>query len=302
VCSGPARKPTWAAARGRVPLLHQSSGRHELAGSMEHARLNLKDPHHVQAHAWFVGQRIDTRGLGSGERLSGSPLTVPLNGAGHVMVFRFGALVFLDATDESVRAFVDSIAPRISGSFERPEKERLQVVADPERDGRLDAEGRLSIAELSLERLEIVAHVLVKSTVLAHYEERIGSVFDRIEPLATGMQHGRWARVPARALLRQIGSVLSAETLTVGRVEVTEKPELTWDRPDLDRLYERLSAEYELRDRDRALTRKLELITRTSETLLDLVQNRRMLHVELYIVLLIAVEIVIMLYDMTVGR
>jgi uncharacterized Rmd1/YagE family protein len=114
------------------------------------------------------------------------------------------------------------------------------------------------------------------------------------------MQRGRWARVPARALLRQIGNVLSAETLTVGRVEVTEKPELTWDRPDLDRLYERLSAEYELRERDRGLGRKLDLISRTSETLLDLLQNRRTLHVEIYIVLLIAVEIALMLYDMAV--
>jgi len=269
---------------------------------MNGTRLKLKDPSRAHASAWFAGQRIDTRGLGARERLSESPLTVPLDEGGYVMVFRFGALVFIDASPETERAFADRIASRISASFPEPETEHLEIVADPERDGRLDAEGRLTIAELSLERLQIVAHILVKSTVLAHYEVQVGDVFDRIEPLSAGMQRGRWIRIPARALLRQIGSVLSAETLTVGRVEVTEKPELTWDRPDLDRLYERLSTEYELRERDRALTRKLDLISRTSETLLDLLQNRRMLHVELYIVLLIAFEIIIMLYDMTVGR
>ena len=41
----------------------------------------------------------------------------------------------------------------------------------------------------------------------------------------------------------------------VGRVEVAEKPEIVWDDPRLDRLYERLATEYELRDRDRALSR-----------------------------------------------
>lgn len=269
---------------------------------MEASDFKLSDTSHVRAHAWFVGQRIDTRALGARELLSESPLTLPLDEGGYVMVFRFGALVFLDASPEAPRSFVDRITSLVSAAFSKPETDRLDIVADPERDGRLDADGRLSIAELTLERLQIVAHILVKSTVLAHYEERIGGVFDRIEPLAAGMQQGRWTRIPARTLLRQIGSVLSAETLTVGRVELTEKPELTWDRPDLDRLYERLSAEYELRERDRALTRKLDLISRTSETLLDLLQNRRMLHVELYIVLLIAIEIVIMLYDMTVGR
>jgi uncharacterized Rmd1/YagE family protein len=269
---------------------------------MEATHLDLKDASRIRADAWFVGQRIDTRGFGAGERLSESPVTLPVREGGYVMIFRFGTLVFLDTPPEAERSFFDRIASRVSGAFAEPETDHLEIAADPERDGRLDAEGRLSVAELSLERLQIVAHILVKSTVLAHYEVQIGDVFDRVEPLAAEMQRGRWTRIPARTLLRQIGSVLSAETLTVGRVEVTEKPELTWDRPDLDRLYERLSVEYELRERDRALTRKLELISRTSETLLDLIQNRRMLHVELYIVLLIAVEIVIMLYDMTAGR
>lgn len=260
--------------------------------------LKLLDDRSARATAWFLGQRIDTRGFKGAETLSESPITVPVDEGGYAMVFRFGAVVFLDAAAEAQRAFVERIGARVIGPFERPETEHLEIVSDPERDGRLGADGCLSISELSLERLQIVAHILVKSTVLAHYEARISGVFDRIEPLAAGMQQGRSTRMPTRALHRQIGSVLSAETLTVGRVEVTEKPELTWDRPDLNRLYERLSAEYELRERDRALARKLELVSRTSETMLELVQNRRMLHVELYIVLLIAVEIGIMVYDM----
>jgi required for meiotic nuclear division protein 1 len=265
---------------------------------MEDRDLRLVDSERVQATAWFLGQRIETRGFDEGKPLAESPLTVSVDEGGYAMLFRFGAVVFIDSNQTAQEAFVRRLAPRVVGPFESPETERLEIVARADRDGRLESDGCLSIAELSLERLQIVAHILVKSTVLAHYEYRIGRVFDSLEPLAVDMQRGRSRRIPARSLLRQIGSVLSAETLTVGRVEITEKPELTWDRPDLDRLYERLSAEYELRERDRALARKLELISRTSETMLELMQNRRMLHVELYIVLLIAVEIVIMVYDM----
>jgi uncharacterized Rmd1/YagE family protein len=88
----------------------------------------------------------------------------------------------------------------------------------------------------------------------------------------------------------------------VGRVEVGEKPEITWDDPDLDRLYEHLAAEYELRERDRALTRKLELASHTVETYLNLLQNRQNLRVEWYIVILIVVEIAIVLYQMLAAR
>jgi uncharacterized Rmd1/YagE family protein len=93
-----------------------------------------------------------------------------------------------------------------------------------------------------------------------------------------------------------IGNVLLIFTRTVGRLEVTEKPEITWDDAELDRRYQRLALEYELRDRDLALSRKLELVSRTAETYLDLVYNLHSLKVEWYIVILIVVEIALNLW------
>ena len=85
---------------------------------------------------------------------------------------------------------------------------------------------------------------------------------------------------------------------TVGRVEVSEKPELTWNNPVLDRLYEHLAYEFELADRDLFLSRKLELITLTAEMYQNLLQNSRGHRVEWYIVVLIFVEIALSAYDL----
>src|SRR3569623_1566576 len=98
-------------------------------------------------------------------------------------------------------------------------------------------------------------------------------------------------------LLRHIGGTLLIQHTTVGRVEVGEKPEILWERPDLERLYVRLEDEYELRERHVALERKLELISRTAETLLNLMQHKRSLRVEWYIVILIMAEIALSLID-----
>jgi uncharacterized Rmd1/YagE family protein len=78
----------------------------------------------------------------------------------------------------------------------------------------------------------------------------------------------------------------------VGRVEVGEKPAMTWDEPELDRLYERLAQEFELPDRDRALTRKLEVISDVAGTYLELLDTRKSHRLEWYIVILIVAEIV----------
>jgi uncharacterized Rmd1/YagE family protein len=99
-------------------------------------------------------------------------------------------------------------------------------------------------------------------------------------------------------LLRHIGRTLDIQQRMVGRVEVEEKPETLWERPDLERLHQRLAEEYELPERHRALERKLDLIARTANSLLTLQYNRRSLRVEWYIVALIVVEILITVGDL----
>ena len=82
---------------------------------------------------------------------------------------------------------------------------------------------------------------------------------------------------------------------------MTEKPEILWEHPELERLYQRMADEYELRERHAALERKLELIYRSAETLLDLLHSKRTLRVEWYIVILIVVEVLLTLYEMFVS-
>jgi uncharacterized Rmd1/YagE family protein len=252
--------------------------------------------HH--ARAWFVGARIDVRALERGETIALTPLTVQAGERGHAVLFRYGVVVLINLSPLEEAAFLKTLVPFVTSPFDIPESESVTMALGADQGERIDSQGTLRLQEMSLERLQVVAHVLAKSTVLAHYEERVAAIFDRIEHLAEQLQHRAGLRASGRDLLRQIGDVLLAQTQTVGRVEVTEKPEITWDHPDLDRLYERLSLEYELRDRDRALTRKLELVSHTVQTSLDLLQNRQSLRVEWYIVVLILVEIALLVYDL----
>jgi uncharacterized Rmd1/YagE family protein len=182
--------------------------------------------------------------------------------------------------------------------FDEPEHEHAEL--SREKSGReyIDKDGVIMLREFSVERLQVVAQILAKSVVLAYYEDRVAGVFDRIEPLAASLQYEGKSRYANRELLHHIGSTLLIQHKTVGRVEVGEKPEILWERPDLERLYGRLEDEYELRERHVALERKLELISRTAQTLLDMLQAKRTLRVEWYIVILILVEIVLTLYDL----
>lgn len=254
------------------------------------------------ASAFFVGERIDARSLEHGEVLGHFPLTVRAGRHGCAMLYRYGAVVLFQLEPLEEATFLRTLSSLVTGAFENPATEEADIVIDPREEERVEANAAIRLKTPSLERLQVVADILAKSAVLSHYEERIAAVFDRIEPLAEMLQRGTPGTFRGSELLRQIGGVLLVKTRTVGRFEVTEKPEITWDRPDLDRLYVRLETEYELRERDRALGRKLELISTTATTLLDALQNRRSLRLELYIVILIFVEILLILADIFLLR
>ena len=77
---------------------------------------------------------------------------------------------------------------------------------------------------------------------------------------------------------------------------------MLWDRPDLERLYARLEDEYELSERVETLNRKLAVISDTATTLVDIIDTKRSLRLEIIVVFLIAFEIVVTFYDIYARR
>jgi len=251
-------------------------------------------------HAALLGERLDTRGLGRGEIPTLSPLMMPIGTDGCAFLFRFGAVVFADVSTGEQAAVIARLAPRIGEPLATPERDEVRLRIEPGADERVDADGTVVLCAASPERRMIVADILAKSLVLLHYEAYLGEAFDRVEPLAESLQQGR-PGARGKALLRHIGSVLRTQHKMVGRVEITEKPEVLWDHPDLERLFARLQDEYDLKERAHAVERKLEVISRTAEIALDLDHQRRSLRVEWSIVALIVLEIALGLYDRLSG-
>jgi len=251
----------------------------------------------LQARALLLGERINTRPLTLETKLALTPLVLPCGEAGAAVLMRFGAVVFFGATRAEQEDFLARLAPQVGLPYEHPLVETLEVrVQSGAKEGFVGDE--VTIAEASVERLQLIADILSKSLILELYEEKLSSVLERIEPMARRL-HSRWSRRwRLHELADHIGLSLLTEQRMVGRVQMKEKPELLWDHPELEGLYLRLFDEYELGERSAAVEQKLDLITRTAETLLRLEESRRSLRAEWYIILLIVIEILLTLYEL----
>jgi uncharacterized Rmd1/YagE family protein len=250
-----------------------------------------------KARAMLVGERIDLKAWSAADTLATNPLTVKVKGGGIATLHRYGVVVFFYVSPMEEVAFLRSLQPLAANPYPTPETEELEVhIEAGGREGVVG--GVVYLEDAAVERLQVIADVLSKSVLLSLYESKVAGEFDRIEPLAVELERSGRIRGESKDLLKNIGAMLLVEQRMVGRAEITEKPEVLWDNPALEGLFARLEDEFEIRERHTALERKLNLISRTAHTLVELLSSKHSLRVEWYIVILIVFEIMLTVYQL----
>ncbi len=209
------------------------------------------------------------------------------------------ALVGLSPVEED--DFLRQIRPRVTGERERVDDETARLEISTDGSDHVSPGGPIQVRDLSTARLLVLADALAKTVSLAPAEREVkDAVLEVIEPFALGLS--RTGRPPGtrRAMLRLIGQALLVQHRLSGRVAIEEKPDVLWDRPDLERLYARVEDEYELKERITALKRKLDVIVETARALTDVIGADRTTGLEVAVVALIMTEVLLTLAQMFV--
>ena len=246
--------------------------------------------------AYYLGEKINLRTFEKAT-VAEYPLTIQAGTKGHAVIFRYGVIVVFNLSPIEEASFLDDISQFVVAPLANPESELRQIEYNADKSEGIHGE-HIVLQRLDTGRIQLIGGILAKSVTLSYYEKIVSDSIQQVEPLAENLRTKGRSGVSNKSLLRHVGETLVAQHKMLGRVEVQEKPEILWENPELERLYARLEEEYELPDRMIALTRKLELISSTVETLIELVRHRSSLRVEWYITILIVIEIFITLYEM----
>lgn len=256
----------------------------------------------VRARALLLGDRIDAAGLERSDMISATPLAFHAGVNGFVALYRFGVAVMIGLSPLEEDDVLHQVKLRVSGPHAHIDDETAILEISSNHDDKIPPGGAIAIKDLSEQRLLVVADALAKTVSLGRDEREVNSVFDIIEPFAADLaRNGRppWKR---RAMLKLIGQTLLVQHRVSGRVAVEEKPDVLWDRPDLERLYARLEDEYELKERAETLKRKLDTIVETARALTDMIDADRATRLETTVVILIITEIVLTIVQMIYWR
>lgn len=251
----------------------------------------------INVRAMQVAERIELKGLDRGDQFSSNPLAFPAGASGTVALFRFGAAVFIGMNPIEEEEVIRGLRDRLVEPLDERETEAANILVRAGAEDQLTTSGNIELKNAAPERLLLVAEALAVSVALAYDEHRIRQAFDRVEPVASSLKQGRLLRGRQADLMAQIGEALLIQQRLAGRVEMADRPDVLWDHPELERLWIKLADDYDLAPRARAIGQKLEVIRETADQMGDLLSTRTSHRLEWYIIALIALEILLGVYD-----
>jgi uncharacterized Rmd1/YagE family protein len=215
---------------------------------------------------------------------------------GQVFVYPFGAMVFQDvpaaaAREDEVKR-LRAAQPKLTSTTVINEEftVRQEATGTPRVEN-----GVLTLDKLSAERSSVIAMTVAQSAAMEYYEGIVEEMFERTDRLVERMEARGTVPFGTRPLHRFIGAAIGVRNEVLSVLHLFDKPDETWDDSAIDRIYQELRAEFDLSDRYQALELKLRSIQEALELVLDVARDRRLVLLELAIVLLIVFEIVLAL-------
>ena len=139
--------------------------------------------------------------------------------------------------------------------------------------------------------------VVAQSVGLDKYEQTLEGHFTKSREI-----FGAYERQRIRDRKRLMGFVATLIRLRnemIGDLYLLDKPEVLWEDEELEGLYNALSTHLELKPRFEIVRDKLETLKEDARLLVDLVNHKSSEFLEWVIIILIAVEIAMGLYEMS---
>jgi uncharacterized Rmd1/YagE family protein len=214
---------------------------------------------------------------------------------GTVFIYPFGAVVFFDVTPEAREAELTRLRRMRSGLTDAQVIEEEFTVRE-DAGARPDVVGGVLILDhLSFERASVVALTVAQSAAMDYYDRIVDQMFGDTDKLVDRLEKLGTVPVRTRHLHKFIGAAVGTRSEVLSILHLLDKPDAIWDDPGADHIYRELRSEFDLADRYQSLELKLRSVQDALELVTDVARDRRLVLLEVAIVVLIVFEIVLSL-------
>jgi uncharacterized Rmd1/YagE family protein len=224
------------------------------------------------------------------------PIVLKLATGQYAVLTKFGTVTFWNVPKGTRNELIKEISPFVENFDQNyPYLDTLKVFTGKEiEDVRF---GKVYLMKIDKEKVQIISFVLSQSVALERFEKEIEERVSELEKVINILKSGVWRGLGEKRLLGQIGDILSVKQKTISHLSLFDKPETTWERPEIERLYNKLYFEFELPDRFDILNEKIKFLSDHNKILLDFISTQRSNFLEAIIIALILIEILIFIFE-----
>lgn len=256
----------------------------------------MASPHHI-FHAVAFVENLSLKDLAvtfPGARRSPHELRYALpEDRGRVFIYPFGAMVFHDVSPRDREGELARLKAARPGLTAAPGgADEFQVREDPGATPDV-SDGVLVLDQLTGERASVVALTMAQSAAMEYYEGAVDQMFEQTARRVERLESRGTVSLRTRPLHRFIGTAVSTRSEVLSVLHLLDRPDEAWDDPGMGRIYDELRAEFDLVDRYQSMEMKLRSVQEALELILDVARDRRLVTLEVVIVVLIGLEIIL---------
>jgi uncharacterized Rmd1/YagE family protein len=213
------------------------------------------------------------------------------------VLYDFGAIVFVNVREEERDRVMKAILARVGPEPHPPlvDDYAVAVRAGATPEVKFD---HVVVGSLEKPAVELLALVTAQSVAMEYYEEDVEQLLGRLDRVSDQLANSGRFRARQVELMRLIGQGMATRNQVVHTLALLDAPLIAWESEVYDRVYRALRVAFEIEDRYRALDHKLRMVQDNLELLVDLTRHRRSIMLEGTVIALIAIEILLFLFQM----
>ncbi|MFH0797899.1 MAG: RMD1 family protein [Candidatus Woesearchaeota archaeon] len=220
-----------------------------------------------------------------------------LDGA-FLYIYSFGSIVLMDFTASEEKEVRKLLAKAGINLKSTPCTDDYEVVEDKSEKTFAVDSNKVVVKDVTPSVLKVVARVLAQSVALESYEDEFEKIDDDFCALNDELQKHGSLRRPGKDIMRMIASNNTVFDEIVSGIGVLDKPDSAWESAFIDSLHTKLSDEFELVERFQNLNSKMDFIQENYKVFLESLRNNNDVRLEWIVIILIAMEIVLFLYEL----
>lgn len=243
--------------------------------------------------------------------LSQSSIDQPTTNNSFMAVTSYGSAVFFDTPKELKERCLSLLLNKNASVVSEPlkdhtlYKEEFDVTIDPSIGPRwsiLENPDCIVLQKMDVMNMQTVAHVLGQSVALEFYGTHVEKTLETFCSLNQEMmESANIGKLNKQMLLQLVAENNIVMSDIISKLGVHERFDVAWREAKYGELWEYLRQELEIDSRFETLDMKLNLVQNNLKYILELHQQRKSVALEWTIIVLIAVEIVLSLFQIGHG-